>query len=35
MNRVFEAFLLFKAENDYSSDRTVKSYRDVLARFEA
>ncbi|MTD32447.1 tyrosine-type recombinase/integrase [Paludibacterium denitrificans] len=34
MNRLFEEFLLFKAENDSSSDRTVKAYRDILVRFE-
>lgn len=34
MNRVFEEFLLFKAENDGISDRSVRSYRDILVRFE-
>ncbi|WP_051460225.1 tyrosine-type recombinase/integrase [Pseudogulbenkiania sp. MAI-1] len=35
MNRLFEEFLLFKAENDAVADRTVKAYRDILARYEA
>lgn len=34
MNRYFEQFLLFKADNDACADRTVRAYRDVLARFE-
>lgn len=35
MNRLFEEFLIFKAENEGRSDRTVRAYRDVLVRFEA
>lgn len=35
MNRHFEAFLIFKASNDGSSNRTVRAYSDVLTRFES
>lgn len=35
MNRLFEDFLLFKADNDGVADRTVRAYRDCLGRFEA
>lgn len=35
MNRLFEEFLLFKADNDGVANRTVRAYRDCLARFEA
>lgn len=34
MNRLFEDFLLFKADNDGVANRTVRAYRDCLARFE-
>lgn len=33
MNRLFEEFLLFKAENDGLADRTIRAYRDILVRF--
>lgn len=35
MQRLFEDFLVFKAENDGSADRTIRAYRDILVRFEA
>ncbi|WP_054285736.1 tyrosine-type recombinase/integrase [Gulbenkiania mobilis] len=34
MNRLFEEFLLFKADNDGVANRTIRAYRDCLARFE-
>ena len=35
MNRVFEDFLLYKAHADGLSNRSIKAYGDILARFEA
>lgn len=35
MRKLFEDFLVFKASNDGSLDRTVRAYKDVLARFES
>ncbi|EEG08191.1 tyrosine-type recombinase/integrase [Pseudogulbenkiania ferrooxidans] len=35
MNRLFEEFLLFKADNDGLADRSVRAYRDILVRYEA
>ncbi len=34
MRRELEDFLVYKSDNDGSTDRTVRAYRDVLARFE-
>lgn len=34
MRRDFEEFLIYKGTNDGSSERTVRAYRDILARFE-
>lgn len=34
MIRIFEDFLLYKANNNGLADRSVRAYRDVLARFE-
>lgn len=34
MLRLFEEFLLFKADNDGLSARSVRAYRDILLRFE-
>ena len=34
MQTVYEAFLLFKAENQGKADRTIAAYRDILQRFD-
>ena len=35
MPKLYEAFLLFKAENQGKADRTIAAYRDILLRFDA
>ena len=35
MQTVYEAFLLFKAENQGKADRTIAAYRDILQRFDS